>query len=63
MQLKFHYVGIHTNKKLPKKDFITEGKYYASGYFDNPCGVDYLKFDDVAKTIILKFFLAKNKNI
>ena len=45
MKLKFHHVGIPTNKPLPEEDYNEEYKLYASGFFDSPYGVEWMKFD------------------
>ena len=44
-ELKYHHIGIPTDKELPEKDYRPEMKLTASGYFNNPYGVEWLKFD------------------
>ncbi len=55
--LKYHHVGIPTNTPLPKEDYSEKYKLYASGYFQSPYGVEWMKFDpdcplpDLVKTV------------
>src|SRR5215472_3858435 len=44
-ELRFHHVGIPTDKPLPEKDYIKKYKLYASGYLQSPYGVEWMKFD------------------
>jgi hypothetical protein len=56
-ELRYHHVGIPTNRELPDKDYIPEHKMYASGYLESPYGIEWLKFDpdcalpDLVKTV------------
>ncbi len=43
--LRYHHIGIPTDKALPQEDYIKEYKMYASGYFESPYGVEWMKFD------------------
>ncbi len=45
-ELKYHHLGIPTTKELPQKDYVPEFKIYASGYYDNPYGIEWMKFDE-----------------
>lgn len=45
MKLRYHHVGIPTNKSLTREDYSEEHKLYASGYFESPYGVEWMKFD------------------
>jgi len=45
MNLKYHHIGIPTDKPLPEEDYSEEYKMYASGYFKSPYGVEWMKFD------------------
>ena len=45
MKLKYHHIGIPTDKPLPKEDYSEEYKMYASAYFQSPYGVEWMKFD------------------
>ena len=44
-ELRFHHIGIPTDKPLPKQDYNHKYKLYASGYFQSPYGVEWMKFD------------------
>ena len=56
-QLRYHHIGIPTDKPLPKEDYNKRYKLYASGYLLSPYGVEWMKFDpdcplpDLVKTI------------
>ncbi|HUU38845.1 MAG TPA: hypothetical protein VMW46_11665 [Candidatus Desulfaltia sp.] len=56
-KLRYHHIGIPTSRELPKKDYIPAYKMYASGYLENPYGIEWLKFDpdcplpDLVKTV------------
>ena len=45
-ELKYHHVGIPTDKELPEEDYIPEMKLTATGYFNNPYGIEWMKFDE-----------------
>lgn len=44
-ELKYHHIGIPTDKSLPEEDYNEEYKLCASGYFRSPYGVEWMKFD------------------
>jgi hypothetical protein len=44
-QLKYHHVGIPTQRELPENDYIPELKCYASGFADSEYGIEWMKFD------------------
>jgi hypothetical protein len=44
-ELRYHHVGIPTDSPLPKEDYIEQFKVYASGYFQSPYGVEWMKFE------------------
>jgi hypothetical protein len=44
-ELRYHHVGIPTDRPLPKEDYIEQFKVYASGYFQSPYGVEWMKFE------------------
>lgn len=56
-KLKFHHVGIPTDRKLPDKDYNAKLKIHGSGYFETPYGVEWHNFDkdnelpDIIKTM------------
>jgi len=46
MQLRYHHIGIPTQRDLPPEDYDPKHKLYASGYLQSPYGVEWMKFDD-----------------
>jgi hypothetical protein len=44
-ELRYHHVGIPTDRPLPREDYSPEFKCYASGYSKSPYGVEWMKFD------------------
>lgn len=44
-ELRYHHIGIPTNKRLPEEDYNETYKMYASGYFQSSYGVEWLNFD------------------
>lgn len=44
-ELKYHHIGIPTDKPLPENDYIQEYQLYASGYLASPYGIEWMKFD------------------
>jgi hypothetical protein len=56
-ELRYHHVGIPTDRPLPREDYSPEFKCYASGYFKSPYGVEWMKYDpecplpDLVKTV------------
>jgi len=45
LQLRYHHIGIPTNRPLPAEDYSKEYKMYASGYFQSPYGVEWMRFE------------------
>ncbi len=45
MMLRYHHVGIPTDRPLPREDYSEKYKMCASGYFESPYGVEWMKFD------------------
>jgi hypothetical protein len=45
LTLRYHHVGIPTNRPLPREDYSEKYKMSASGYFASPYGVEWMKFD------------------
>ena len=43
--LRYHHVGIPTDKPLPREDYSEKYKMCASGYFESPYGVEWMTFD------------------
>ena len=44
-ELRYHPIGIPTDKPLPAEDYSEKYKLYASGYLQTPYGVEWMKFD------------------
>src|ERR1044071_9467688 len=44
-ELRYHHIGIPTDRPLPAEDYIKKFKLYASGYSQSPYGVEWMKFD------------------
>ena len=45
LQLRYHHIGIPTDRPMPKEDYSEQYKLYASGYFQSPYGVEWMRFD------------------
>jgi hypothetical protein len=43
--LKYHHIGIPTDKVLPVEGYIAEYKCYASGFSASPYGIEWMKFE------------------
>jgi len=43
--LRYHHLGIPTDRPLPEEDYIAEFKAYASGYERSPYGIEWMKFE------------------
>lgn len=56
-ELKYHHIGIPTSTPRPGEQYSEKFKMYASGYYESPYGVEWLRFDadcplpELAKTI------------
>ncbi len=44
-ELKYHHVGIPTDIPRPDEGYSAEYKVYASGYFQSPYGVEWMRFE------------------
>jgi hypothetical protein len=44
-RLRYHHLGVPTDRPLPKDDYIAEHKMCASGYEQSPYGIEWMKFD------------------
>jgi len=43
--LRYHHLGIPTDRPLPEDDYIAAFKMYASGYDQSPYGIEWMKFE------------------
>ncbi len=44
-RMRYHHVGIPTDRPLPQGDYNAQYKCYASAYFESPYGVEWMKYD------------------
>ena len=44
-ELRYHHIGIPTDRPLPAEEYSEKYKLYASGYFRSAYGVEWMKFD------------------
>jgi len=44
-QLRYHHIGIPTDRPLPEEIYVAAYKRYASGYSQSPYGIEWMKFD------------------
>ncbi len=44
-KMRFHHVGIPTDRKLPDADYNASLKIHGTGYFDTPYGIEWHNFD------------------
>jgi len=47
-KLKYHHFGIPTDIPRPEDKYIPKYKTYASGYLQNPYGVEWMRYDSTA---------------
>jgi hypothetical protein len=45
LRMRYHHVGIPTDRPLPREDYNEQHRCYASGYFESPYGVEWMKYD------------------
>jgi hypothetical protein len=46
--LKYHHFGVPTSTPRPEDRYMPEYKTYASGYLENPYGVEWMRFEPLA---------------
>jgi len=44
-QLRYHHFGVPTSVSRPEDKYLPEAKAYASGYLENPYGVEWMRFE------------------
>jgi hypothetical protein len=44
-RLRYHHIGIPTDRFLPESDYVARLKLYASGYLHSAYGIEWMKFD------------------
>jgi hypothetical protein len=45
IRLRYHHLGIPTDRPLPEADYVAALKLYASGFEASPYGIEWMKFD------------------
>jgi hypothetical protein len=66
VNLRYHHVGIPTDKPLPKEDYNPEYKMTASGYYQSQYGIEWMNFDrdcplpELVKTVPHVAFVVDN---
>nr|WP_321355839.1 hypothetical protein [uncultured Draconibacterium sp.] len=43
---KYHHLGIPTNKKMPGEKYLSQFKFYHSGFPTSPFGVEWMRFEE-----------------
>jgi len=67
--IRYHHVGIPTDRPLPREDYSEKYKLYASGYFQSPYGVEWMKFDpdcplpELVKTVLHVAFVVDDLDL
>ena len=44
-ELRYHHIGIPSDLPRPDEQYSEDYKLYASGYFQSPYGVEWMRFD------------------
>lgn len=42
---KYHHLGIPTENKMPDETYLTQFKFYVSGFTTSPFGIEWMRFD------------------
>lgn len=42
---KYHHLGIPTKEKMPGEKYLPQFKFYVSGFYDSPFGVEWMRFE------------------
>jgi hypothetical protein len=67
--IRYHHVGSPTDRPLRKGDYSEKYRLYASGYFQSPYGVEWMKFDpdcplpELVKTVPHVAFVVDNLDV
>ena len=62
-RIRYHHLGIPTDRGLPEEDYIAGFKLYASGYEQSPYGIEWMRYDpdcplpELVKTVPLVAFV------
>ena len=47
--MKYHHIGIPTDKRRDNESYLEEFKMYVSGYEDSPYGIEWMRFEPDSK--------------
>jgi hypothetical protein len=42
---KYHHLGIPTTRKIPEEKYLSEFKFYVSGFDSSPFGIEWMRFE------------------
>lgn len=42
---KYHHLGIPTNKVMPNEKYLSQFKFYVSGFSSSPFGIEWMRFE------------------
>ncbi len=42
---KYHHLGIPTNKIMPNERYLSQFKFYVSGFSNSPFGIEWMRFE------------------
>lgn len=42
---KFHHIGIPTKRKMPDEVYVSQFKFYVSGFSSSPFGIEWMRFE------------------
>jgi hypothetical protein len=43
---KYHHLGVPTTVKMPNEKYLPQFKFYVSGFYSSPFGVEWMRFED-----------------
>ena len=43
---RYHHIGIPTDKKMPDERYLSQYKFYVSGFNTSPFGIEWMRFED-----------------
>lgn len=63
-ELKYHHIGIPTDRELPEEDEVEDCQLYAPGDLENPYGIEWMNFDKDESRILhsIRVEILNNKN-
>lgn len=42
---KYHHLGIPTDKEMPNEKYLSQFKFYVSGFSTSPFGIEWMRFE------------------